>query len=142
MSVKVWKGITIALLCLTGVGGLAGGVGFLVDPSGGSIGMPSSLLKGTMFSDFLIPGLLLFIVIGGGHILAGILVWKKGDSGWIYSFIAGVALVIWIFTQVCLIGYVSLLQPLYFIVGIVEVVLAFWLDVMRNRRASKVEKKD
>ena len=37
---------------------------FILDPSGASLGIPIELLNGSLFTNYMIPGLLLFVVIG------------------------------------------------------------------------------
>jgi len=43
----------------------AGGIGMM----GGGLDLPSEWLEGTPFSDYFIPGLILFIVVGGACLL-------------------------------------------------------------------------
>ena len=117
--------LTLIVLLFTGVGALAGGWPLIMDPSGEAIGIPLKLLHGSPFSDYLIPGLLLFGVIGIGSLAALFVLWKKPKISWITTMGAGIALVIWILVQVAMIGYVSILQPIFFVIGVLEFVLGF-----------------
>ena len=56
--------MTIVLLLLLGGSGIYGGIMFILDPSGETLGIPVVLLVGSPFSNYMIPGLLLFVVIG------------------------------------------------------------------------------
>ena len=58
------RNILLFLLGFLGVGALFGGGVLIVSPSGKLFGMPLSLLDNSPFTDFLIPGLILFIVLG------------------------------------------------------------------------------
>ena len=67
----------------------------------------------------------MFGVIGIGSLVAAFVLWKKPEISWITTMLAGIALIIWITVQVSIIGYVSKLQPLIFIIGVLEFVLGF-----------------
>ncbi len=87
------------------------------------LGMPIPYLKNSPFTSFLIPGLILIFVVGGLHLLAGFLTLKNKVFKLEISAIAAFGLLIWIFTEMYIIGKSSVLQTLYFSVGILELVL-------------------
>ena len=92
----------LALLILTAIqamGAIAGGVGLVRDPIN-NIGMPLSVLEGSPFKDYLIPGLILLIVVGlfALLVLAGLL--RRWKPAWWLSLASGGGLVIWIITEV------------------------------------------
>ena len=124
-----------ALLCLLvfqGMSALPPGVMLVLDPTGGLMKVPLSMLHGSPFHDFLIPGLILCVVLGLGALLvaAGLfflpaLLWaerlnpfKGMHWSWMAAVSFGLALMIWITVQVAMIGGGSWLQPLYFGVGL------------------------
>ncbi|WP_434749926.1 hypothetical protein [Paenibacillus amylolyticus] len=49
---------------LLGIGAVAGGLLLMIDPSGRLLNMPVTLLEKSPFSDFFIPGMILFMVLG------------------------------------------------------------------------------
>lgn len=108
---------------LIGLSAIAGGYGFIGDPSGASMGMTLDLLEGAPFSDFFIPGLFLFSVNGIGHLIAGILTFLKFRYAGEVAIFFGALLVVWIIIQVLWIGMTSFLQPMYFVFGLVEILL-------------------
>ncbi len=57
----VW-GLTV-LTAIQALGGIPAGIGLVSDPIN-NIGMPLSILEGSPFKDFLIPGLILLVVLG------------------------------------------------------------------------------
>lgn len=61
---QTWKWLTMILLAFNGVGALFGGYHLMHDPSGRSIQLPSEFLNGSIFPDYFIPGLALFVLIG------------------------------------------------------------------------------
>jgi len=101
----------------------AGGIGMVADPSGGNMGFSPDQLSGTPFSDYLIPGLFLLLVIGVGHLLGGIVTFTRYRYAGEIAMLLGALLILWIVVQVLLIGLVSLLQPAYFLFGVVEILL-------------------
>lgn len=58
------RNVLLILLAFLGAGALFGGVVLIVSPSGKLFGMPLSMLDKSPFADFLIPGLILFVVLG------------------------------------------------------------------------------
>lgn len=63
----------IALEVILGVGVLFGGGALVLTPVGHLRSMPTSLLAGSPFRDYLGPGAILFIVIGVGPLIAAAL---------------------------------------------------------------------
>lgn len=94
---------------------------------GGSYGMmspkelPKEWLEGSPFSTFLIPSFILFVVVGGSHLMAAYLVLRNKKGAYKATMMAGAILLIWILVQVAIIGFVSFLQPL--MAGLAVVVL-------------------
>lgn len=64
MKTMIPRNVLIFLLGFLGVGALFGGGVFIISPSGNLFGMPLSLLDHSPFTNFLIPGIILFIVLG------------------------------------------------------------------------------
>ena len=118
------------------VGALGGGAALVASPKGGIIKLPLSDLDGSPFKDFLIPGIILFVVLGIGPLVTAWVLVRRPEAavferanpfrhqywGWTLSGVIGVGLVIWIAVETSIVPY-SLLQPLYAGVGIVIVAL-------------------
>jgi hypothetical protein len=108
----------------------------MASPKGGIIKMPLSNLDGSPFKDFLIPGIILFVVLGAGPLVAAWVLIRRPRStalesvnpfrheywGWTLSGVVGVGLVIWIAVETLIVPY-NFLQPLYAGVGAVIIVL-------------------
>lgn len=91
-------------LAIQAIGAIAGGVGLVQDPVK-NIGMPLSMLEGSPFTDYLIPGLILLILVGLLPAVALYGVVRRHQWGWWLAVAAGAGLVIWIITEVVLLGY-------------------------------------
>jgi hypothetical protein len=124
------------LLAFLGVGALAGGAQFILAPDGRIIGMSSDLLAGSPFPDYLIPGILLFVVHGvlplvNVYALTRRPIWGPmqalGDPfGRHWSFtttlIQGPALMIWVTVEMLIFG-VHWLMLFYGVLGLAILVL-------------------
>ncbi len=129
-NVKKGKWLVNALGFLQGFivfSAFAGGIGFILDPSGKCMWMTIDMLEKSPFMDFLIPGLILLIVLGAGNLVGTILTFKRHHFSGSMAVLLGIALVIWICVQVYWIGLGSFLQPLYLTLGLMEFVLGYMI---------------
>jgi hypothetical protein len=110
-----------------GLGGTAGGFGLVTEPSGANLGFHVDLLSKSPFSDYLIPGLILLVVIGLGSLASGVLSMLRYRYTGEIAAVSGAFLMIWITAQVCWIGLTVWLQPLFFCFGVVELALGLLL---------------
>lgn len=106
-----------------GFSGVLGGVMLVKDPTGDSLFMKLEWLTGTPFSDFLIPGIILLVFNGLGNLLGVIMTISKKARRAEYAMAFGMIMMIWIITQVVMLGYLSVLQPLYFSTGLIQLIL-------------------
>lgn len=131
----VW--ILMVLLAIQALGAIAGGVGLVQDPVD-NIGMPLSMLEGSPFSDYLVPGLILLIVVGLLPLAALVGVARSRIWGWWLAAAAGAGLVIWIITEVILLGYLPGagigLQIVMGILGVLVLVFVFAEPTRRYMR--------
>jgi len=74
------RNILIGLLIFLGLGAIGGGGVLIVSPSGRLFGMPLSMLNKSPFADFLIPGIILFTVLGLVPCLVAYAMLKKPAS--------------------------------------------------------------
>ncbi len=68
VKMKVYNALG-ALQVFIGLGALGGGFMLVRDPSGSALGVPISLIEGSPFPDFLIPGIFLLVVNGVGSMI-------------------------------------------------------------------------
>jgi hypothetical protein len=114
----------LAIGLLLAAGAIPVGLGFVVRPDGALVGMPRSVLAGSPFTDFLIPGLLLAVGVGGSTLTAAVFVARGVRRASRVSLAAGALVVGWIAVLVWLIGFVSALQPLVCGLGLAMIALA------------------
>ncbi|MBC8471248.1 MAG: hypothetical protein H8D56_17440 [Planctomycetes bacterium] len=118
-----------------GLCGVAGGFGLVTEPSGSNLGFLVEWLSKSPFSDYLIPGLVLLVVIGVGSLGEGVLSLLGYRYAGEIAVVLGAFLMIWIAAQVCWIGLIVWLQPLFFCFGVLELVLGVLL--WRTLRAAE-----
>ncbi len=94
----------VLLLGLT-VGGWVGGISFVTDPSGKTLGMsPQQLPNWPLLVDYTGPGLLLIVLFGVLPIPALVAVVRRPQMGWPATAAVGALLVVWMLVQVAALG--------------------------------------
>ena len=99
----------------------------LIDPSGTNQGLPIETLINSPFEDFLIPGLILFVVFGLGGLTTTIIVMKKIKGYPFLTIFMGFALSIFISVEILMLKDVNFLQIIFAIIGISLVILGIIL---------------
>jgi hypothetical protein len=127
---KVYIGLG-AIQSFIGLGALGGGFMLVRDPSGSALELPMSLLEGSPFPDFLIPGMFLFAVNGVGSMIGAGLSFTRRRYAQEIAIVLGAILVAWIVIQVVIISSFHWLHVLYFILGVVEFGIGLYI---RRRR--------
>ncbi len=129
MAARKRPGTVIALtllMLIQAIGGIPAGVAMIADPID-NIGLSVDLLEGTSFGDYLIPGLILAIVLGVFPLIVFFGLLLRYRWSWWLSLAVGGGLIIWIATEVALLGYLPgigiALQIVFGGVGIAILVL-------------------
>lgn len=89
---------------LLGLGGLYGGISFVLDPSGAAMGLTTGVLARAPVHTFLLPGLFLLVVMG---LVPLFLVWSQlARRPWAWTATVGESLLLigWLIFQYILIG--------------------------------------
>jgi hypothetical protein len=103
-----------------GIGALFGGIQFILAPDGHLLGVSLSMLTGTPFHSFLVPGLLLFTCLGRGPMVAAGLTARRRAIGPLAAFAVGLTLMVWITVEMVIFaGVTSLFWAFYLVLGTV-----------------------
>lgn len=121
--------LVLWLCVVTGVSAVAGGIGLLT-------ARPPALLRNAFSEGYLVPGLILLLVIGLGNLGAAALEARRIERSELAVFFAGAALTGWILIQLVMIGSLSWLQLVYFLVGLGTLAAARWLWRVRHTLAA------
>ena len=115
-----WKFLFLFTLeFLVALGAIPSGLSMIIRPDGSGLGFTTDYLVNAPFSDFLIPGIVLFSVIGlcnGAGVFLSLL--RKPQAG-SAGILLGIFLMAWILLETYFIGYLSFLQPVLFGVGVI-----------------------
>ncbi|SDJ81829.1 hypothetical protein [Flavobacterium noncentrifugens] len=145
---KVTAGmIHLSLLAFLGLSAIGGGGALILSPSGKLLGgLPLQILKHSPFFNFLIPGIILFVILGIWPIVT---VWalikkpacpsanhlnffKDMHWAWAFSIYIPFALIIWIQVETFMIQGVGWLQTFYMLYSI-PMLIAALLPQIRNK---------
>jgi hypothetical protein len=112
--------VALWLECFLAVSALGGGAALIAGPRGEIIPIPVRLLRGSWFDTYLIPGFVLFAVLGIGSIIAGTLTWHRSSLAPPAAIALGFALLIWMGVEISVVGYSNRppLQDFYIILGV------------------------
>ena len=125
---KVAYYILIALTGFLALTALLGGIGLLAR----IYSPPVEDLQGSIFRDFTIPGLALFVIVGGSALLATLLLIRKSKFAILMAIVAGFIIMFFEFVEVLVIGsppgVAQALQIFYYGLGtiITIVSIAIW----------------
>ena len=136
----------LSLLSFLGLSALGGGGALILSPSGKLLGgLPLSILERSPFHDFLIPGIILFLVLGLVPCLLVFALLRKRENkiaeyfnffkgmhwAWSFSIYVAFSLIIWIQVETIYIQGVGWLQTFYMLFAIPLIFVAL-LPQVRN----------
>src|SRR5689334_11827544 len=113
------RGIAILGLIVLGVGAFAGGAFLVTKPDGSGMGFQTSILAGSPFPDFLVPGLILGGLFGVGSLVVAVAGIRRVPIAPFLAFAIGCGQMIWIAVQIAIIRELSFLHPTMFGIGLV-----------------------
>ena len=146
MKTKITRNIFLIVLGFLSIGAIGGGVVLIISPTGELMGLPVSSFKNMPFNSFLIPGIILFLVLGLVPLLLIIALLKKPESklaeqinvfkdmhwSWTYSIYIAFTLICWIHIQLIFLqSGVFWLHTFYMLYAIVIIIIAL-LPQIRN----------
>lgn len=119
-----------------GISGLIGGIALVIDPTGGLIQLPVSMLEGSPFDNFLIPGVILLTILGIFPMIVLYGLAKKRHWSWVGAFSVSVALIIWIGVEIWIVGYHPE-PPLQLVYGLLGIIMLGLVQLPSVRRTLK-----
>lgn len=120
---KKLKSLLLVLHVFVGVGALAGGLAAITNPDN-PMGVTVEALENSPFNNFLIPGIILFTIIGVGNIVSAITLRLDFKLQGYVSSIFSWALVIWIVVQCIMLNDIVSLHVIFFVIGLVQAVIS------------------
>jgi peptidoglycan/LPS O-acetylase OafA/YrhL len=131
------EGMIVVLEFALAIGGFMGGVALLTATDGANLGWTVASLEGTPFSDYSVPALILLALNGIFPLFVAIAALQRRPwSAWGHLVLGSVS-VAWIGAQVLMLGYISLLQPIFGAIAFLIATLGL-VVVARTRDPSPV----
>lgn len=124
---KILNRVLSVFLFFIAITSLISGLLLMVGPGGEMLNLPLSLLDGTAFRNFLMPGILLFAVVGGVNIVAALINLQKRSNRYNWAAAGGLTISGWIIAQVIIIHTVHWLHVLCLAIGITIILLSVQL---------------
>jgi hypothetical protein len=117
-----------------GISGLSGGIALVMDPTGDLLQMPLSMLEGSPFENFLVPGIILLTILGIIPMVVFYGLWKRTNWAWAGALMVSAALIIWIGVEIWMVGYhpEPPLQLIYGLLGLILLVFVLLPSVRNN----------
>ena len=110
--------VAVGLLAWLGLGALAGGVALAAAPDGSVMQMPLSMIAGSPFPDFFVPGLILGGLFGVGSLAVAVMGLRRWRQAPFLAFAIGCGQMIWIVVELAIIKGISFLHPVMFLTGL------------------------
>jgi len=139
------RNFLLFLLGFLGIGAIFGGGALTISPSGALLRMPLSLLEKSPFVNYLIPGIILFLILGVAPIGMVFALIKKPAVkfaeklnffqdmhwSWSYTIYIAFALIIWLQVEMQILQAVHWAHTFYMFFAIALIFVAF-LPQVRN----------
>jgi len=103
---------------------ITGGSLLIASPDGSGIQLSAELLHNSPFTNFLIPGVILAVVVGGVNLVASLANMTRNKYLFEWSLTGGLLICGWVITQFFLVRMFHWLQLLYLITGILVILLS------------------
>ena len=120
-----------------GITAIAGGLRLVSNPNG-LPDIPLEWLVNSPFTNYFFPGLVLLIVIGFGYIVSGSVTFLHKRYSGSMAALLGICLILYMTVEVWFVGLRNFLQPLYFVLGVIVLILGLKL-VKSAKTAHQIE---
>lgn len=135
MSIKrIERTVLLLLNAFLGITAVAGGIGLMT----GAISPGTTLLAGSPFHTYLVPGLALLLLVGGSSLLAMALLWSRHRWSVLVAAGAGCMIIIFEVVEILIIGseagLARTLQLFYLALGGLIVLLSATLWIGEQQR--------
>ena len=121
------KTLLFILVSFIAVTSTLSGILMISKPNGEILNLPINLLEGTPFKDFLVPGLLLTIIVGGVNLLAVFYNIQRHPNRYNWAITGGIVIIGWIISQMLLIRTLHWLHFIYVGIGFLIILIAYQL---------------
>ena len=121
------KTLLVIMISFIAITAALSGIMMVTRPDGSLLYLPLSLLAKTPFRDFLFPGIVLAVFVGGINLIAVYKNLTHSPTRYDWAMAGGIIICEWILIQMILIQTVHWLHILYLGIGFLSILLAFQL---------------
>ena len=118
---------------IVALGAIPTGLSMVFVSDGSQLGIPTHILSSQPFKDLFIPGIFLLNFNGLGNFIGSILSFRKNPYAGLLGIFLGIFLVVWICIQLFFTGFIHFLQPVFLIIGLLEI--GFGYSLMRELKS-------
>jgi len=131
MASRVFRIALIVMTSFLALAGFAGGIGLIADLNA----PPLEMLEGSLFHNYIVPGLAMFVIVGGPASVGAYLLIKRHPLSALGSLLSGLAIIVFEIVEVMAIGsppgIARDLQIFYFTLGSLIVVFSIAFRVVK-----------
>lgn len=149
------RSLLLFLMAFLGIGAIGGGGALILAPDGEMLQMPLSMLEHSPFNNFLIPGIILFTVLGISPFLLIFFLIKKPEFriaeflniykdmhwSWTFTIYLSFALIIWLQVEMLMLKDVHWLHAFYMFFAVLLLLVSL-LPSIRNQYKIKDKQHD
>jgi hypothetical protein len=121
------KTLLFILVSFVAFTAIVSGLLMVSNPDGSIMNLQLSVLKSSPFKNFLIPGIILALVVGGTNLQAVIASIQGAPTRYSWAMAGGAMICGWIIVQMILINAFSWLQFVYLGIGLLTILIAYQL---------------
>ena len=108
-----------------GLSATVAGILLIAYPDGSILNLPINFLQQTPFKNYLIPGLLLAITVGGTNLFVVFLEIKEAKGRYNWALAGGILTCIWAVIQIIVFSGANWLQFIHLIIGLLICLIAY-----------------
>jgi hypothetical protein len=121
------KTVLFLMISFIGITSALSGLLLISNPDGSIMNLPPSLLNGTPFKNFMVPGIILTAAVGGVNLVAVVNNIQRSSNRYNWAIAGGVMICGWIIVQMILIKAAHWLHFLYLGTGLLIILVAYQL---------------
>jgi hypothetical protein len=121
------KTLLFILVSFIAVTSTLSGLLMISKPDGSILNLPLTLLEGTTFKNFLLPGILLTLLVGGVNLLAVFYNMQRHPNRYNWAMAGGIMISGWIIVQMVILHAAHWLHFVYLGIGLLIILVAYQL---------------
>src|SRR3569833_3993852 len=127
MKIKLLKFSLAVALIFIAASAVISGINFILYPNGILFRLHPSMLENSPFPDFLLPGIISLIIVGGSSMLALLLMAEKSIYALAVALFAAILVITWFCFIALFAGYIVWINLVYWLVGFKIIVICLYL---------------